>query len=209
MKTTNLQAAIERYNGIKETVAETEQTIVERGTEIGKAAKKGDVAKVASYSRLVASADARLDEYKEWLKEAKFEVDFFTYVDKAPGFETFIELFDEMLKDDMEWYRRLKAMTREERKELNKSSQAIAAMREDYAIELFRKDLLGRFAKLAKAIEAKVGTVHTAEIQRNGNDKFDGSVHGDKGSAYIDTHYAGGWNIQRLHLRTRVTLYTK
>lgn len=208
MKSTNLQNAIGRYNGIKETVAETEQKIVERGLEIAKAAKKGDVARIASYARLVVSTDEHLSEYKEWLKEAEFEVNFFKYVDKAPGFETFIELFDEMLEDDMEWYRRIKAMDRDERKTLNKSSQAIAALREDYAIELFRKDLLGRFAKLAKAIEAKVGTIHSANIQRNGNEKFDGSVHGDKGSAYIDTHYAGGWNIQRLHLRTRVTLYT-
>jgi len=62
-----------------------------------------------------------------------------------------------------------------------------------------------RAKKFTCQIEKKVGRVtDCSDLKFNPVGSLDGWVKGEKGSAWVQTVYAGGYNIQRLHFRTIV-----
>ena len=59
-------------------------------------------------------------------------------------------------------------------------------------------------AKLYYQVKEKVGNIYGWDYIRLQNHLLSGQVHGDKGSVYVETIYAGGYNIQKLHFRTLI-----
>jgi hypothetical protein len=61
------------------------------------------------------------------------------------------------------------------------------------------------YKELMFILKDNIGNVESvAHLRTNGNRGFDGSFKGDKGSVNISTILAGGYNVQKLHLRTLV-----
>lgn len=94
-------------------------------------------------------------------------------------------------------------------KELSKSEKQIivdARKRNgiDYIKKIFNDDANMRTYNLINQLKDKVGAIQSVDLKRNYNDRagYDGTVKGDKGTVYIETILAGGYNIQRLHYRT-------
>lgn len=70
----------------------------------------------------------------------------------------------------------------------------------DKEVERKKKQLINR-------IEKKVGKITDADLLNIGIDGgLEGLIIGEKGKVFIETVYAGGYNIQRLHYRTLIKL---
>jgi hypothetical protein len=95
-------------------------------------------------------------------------------------------------------------MDYEGRKKCSKTEKMFAQMSEADALKVFKNDIVVRRGKFTHQVTEKVGHIVHIELQRNGNNGFDGYIEGEKGKASIETIIAGGYNIQRRHYRTLV-----
>lgn len=202
-----LKVAEERVEGIKGAIAEVEAKIAENVGKMQKHLKKGELHMVKFYNNLIAKEFDRIEEYKQWLLDAKFEAKKLWLLKMAPGFEPVLEVLDEILQDDIKWHEELRTTYKEDRKKLEGATKitiAIAKMSPQEALELFKTDLENRFIKLVGQVEKKAGEIKEVGIRRNENFGFDGYVIGSEKTVTLSTIGAGGYNIQRAHYRTLI-----
>lgn len=203
----NVKEAKERVERIKGIIAEQEERISEQVAEMQKRMKKGDLSGVKHCNHMIKKHFENIEEYKEWLETAKFDLVKAMLLGKLEGFEVVLEFLEDLLEDDIKWHENLVAQFKADRKSLDgatKIVKAFARMSAAEALSVFRQDLQTRFAKLIKQVNAKVGEIEKANLHRNENDGFDGYIIGSNGTVSLNTIIAGGYNIQRAHYRTLI-----
>lgn len=197
--------------GHKNDIEKYQQEILEYGVKIGKMAAKGKVDEVIELTwyidhrkESITSTLETIERVKELIEEA---------LRQESGLGIVSDALNEILKSDLEWHKEIRKQYTENYKEFYErykkgeftpSVYALAQMGEKQARKVFLDDLRYRFNTLKDRILKKVTEVQEVNIRRNGNYSFDGSVKGTTGIANISTVVAGGYNIQRLHLRTLV-----
>ena len=70
---------------------------------------------------------------------------------------------------------------------------------------IIEREALARLVKLIHQIKDKTGEVIECHLTTSPSlEGFDGKIKGEKRTVYINTIYAGGWNIQKLHFRVLI-----
>jgi hypothetical protein len=78
------------------------------------------------------------------------------------------------------------------------------ALRDDAIHKKVSKEAANKKKILLSRIEAAVGTIENSDLYIGHNGEINGTVFGSKANATVQTIYAGGYNIQRLHYRVLV-----
>lgn len=209
-----MQLTVDQANArvleLENDISQKEDKIQELVADMSKSVTKGNLDKVRQLNVRLKGHFEFLDEMKEWLEKARLGVIRAERIEK--GYGPFIEFLEEMLQEDIKWHQNLKKDYEEKgynhyldllkKKEITKSTIEFARMREEDALKVFRSDSEARFYRLSKQLADKVGAIEEVDLKRNPNGGFDGRVAGEKGTVYIDTIIAGGYNIQRAHYRT-------
>ncbi len=92
--------------------------------------------------------------------------------------------------------------------DMTKTTLQLITMPKDQAVEVLKQDLYARLTKIKSMVTSKVGEVVSCSgITRSEDGGFNGFFVGESGSCTVTTHVAGGYNVQRLHLRTKVTVH--
>ena len=145
---------------------------------------------------LKAAEKAEKEAKKQAEKEAKT-----AFVKGIKGTEVLDQYLQETYEKDLAWWESLQEA---DRTTLGKTERSFAVMGRKDAEKVFQQDLEARRYNLLKKVSDKVGNIEELDLKRNENYGLDGWIKGDKGTAFLQTIGAGGYNIQRFHFRTLV-----
>lgn len=201
-------------SNIKEYIEEKHTDIQEYLNDMNKAMAKGELHKVKFANSMVADCFTIIEQNEKALEKWNHELEVVSQAEG--GFEAVVEYAKEIFNKDVEWHREMKKKLDEKgskhfkdmvkAKQMTASAYAIMMMTEQEAHNLFRKDLVVRIIKLKQQISKKVGNVVECDCDRNFNSGFDGVFVGELGTCRLTTIGAGGYNIQRYHFRTKITM---
>ena len=114
-------------------------------------------------------------------------------------------------KEDAKWYDehspKAKAMDYKERDNTyGRVMGDVLRLKREEALKVFAADRRARYRKVVKAVNGKIGKPVKASLELNENGGLDGYIVGEEAVANFTTFGAGGWNIQRFHFRTKLTI---
>ena len=93
--------------------------------------------------------------------------------------------------------------------EINKrfTVEMIALSKKDDSeiVAILEKDAEMRMNRIIEDTKKITGEVIDAELEQVESGQFNGFIRGTNGVAKVTTFYAGGYNIQPLHFRTKIT----